>query len=147
MTTDLNTVISQKRELEICADNLREARAKLVSHKEKLDSVWSAAEIKMIDDVIDRINSRLNRLASELNDIGADVLKTYQQIEEQERIAEQKRIAELKRKEEQKRIEEQRRQEEQKRLEEQKRAEEEKRLTEQKNFEKALSTLKRVMKF
>lgn len=86
MTTDLGTVLSQKKELDVCADYLKEAREKLVSHRARLDSVWSAAEIRMIDNAIDRINLRLSRLADELNDIGTDMLKSYQQIQEQERM-------------------------------------------------------------
>lgn len=94
MTTDLNTVLSQKNELDFCADNLREARMKLIRHKSSLDACWAAKEIKMIDDAIDRITRRLNKTADELSDIGIDMIKVYQQLEEEERLAREREEAE-----------------------------------------------------
>lgn len=94
MTTDLNTVLAQKKELDICADNLREARGRLIRHKNTLDGCWAAAEIRMIDDAIDKINRRLNKAADELNDIGSDMVSACQQILEEERIARERAEAE-----------------------------------------------------
>lgn len=104
MTTDLNTVLSQKRELDIFADNLREARTQLIRHKDSLDTYWQAAEIEMIDDMIDKINRKLNQVADELNDIGIDILKTYQELEEEERIEREKEEEEARAAKEQKNL-------------------------------------------
>lgn len=86
MSTDLNTILALKRELDSYADNLRAAKADLIRYKDSLDAAWNATEIGMIDDAIDEVNRKLNRTADEMNDISSDILKAYQQIEE-ERIA------------------------------------------------------------
>lgn len=90
MTTDLNIVLSQKRELDIYADDLRRMRTRLIRHRSCLDDCWVAAEIGMIDDVIDKISRKCNRMADELNDIGVDLLKTHELLAEEERIAGEK---------------------------------------------------------
>lgn len=86
MSTDLNTILALKRELDSYADNLRAAKSDLIRYKDSLDVAWNATEIGMIDDAIDEVNRKLNRTADEMNDISSDILKAYQQIEE-ERIA------------------------------------------------------------
>lgn len=99
MTTDLDTVLSQKRELDRLADDLREARSRLIRHRNSLNRDWAATEIQMINDAIDRINRRLNGTADDLNDIGTDMIKVYRDLEEQERI--EREQAEAKAREEQ----------------------------------------------
>lgn len=94
MNTDLNTVLSQKRELDGYADSLRDARNNLIRHKASLDSAWQAFEISTIDDAIDRINIALYALAEDLNDIGTDMVKAFNDIEEEERIERERREAE-----------------------------------------------------
>lgn len=83
MSTDLNMILALKRELDIFADNLREAKTKLIRHKESLDAVWNANEISMIDATLEEIDFKLGRVADELNDIASDVLKAHLQIEEE----------------------------------------------------------------
>ena len=82
MEFNLDTVLAQKRELDRYADDLREAGRRLIRHKNSLDRYWAAKEIGMIDEVIERIDRRLNRTADELNEIGIDMLKVYRQEEE-----------------------------------------------------------------
>lgn len=86
--------MSWKKELDGCSDNLREVRNRLLRYKNSLDRYWVATETRMVDDVIDKINRRLNKTADELNDIGNDMINTCQQIMEEERIVREKTEAE-----------------------------------------------------
>lgn len=80
MGININELIAQKRELEQYADELRETKSKLLIHKKALEELWLSYEAEDIYDAIDRINYRLEKAADEMNSVGRDMLKAYEDL-------------------------------------------------------------------
>lgn len=80
MDIELEDMIAQKKKLERCADEPLSVRAELICHKNLLDEVWKAREMRELDEMIDRLNRRIRWIADEMNSIGYDILRAYEDL-------------------------------------------------------------------
>lgn len=79
---ELEDIIAQKKELERYTDELLTVRAKLIHHKNLLNEVWKSREMRELDEVIDCLNRRMRRIADEMNSIGYDMLRAYEDLDD-----------------------------------------------------------------
>lgn len=80
----------QKREIDRYADELREVRTKLVIHKQILENAWVSGEEEGVSDAIDRLNRQIRDVTDEMNRLGKDFIRAYEELlEEEKRMQEQ----------------------------------------------------------
>ena len=156
MAIDLDAIRAQQRELNMISDEVASTKRKLILYKDSLDAAWKSNEIKGIDNAVEDVVRRLNRLTKDLEDLGHDVMTAGDEIRQEEEAA--RRAAEEKRQREEaaRRAEEERRQREEatKRMEEEerqeaaRRAEEEEKARQEevkkKEIEEAAAALRKV---
>lgn len=91
MERTLEMVMTQLKALNQYADELLGIRTDMLRHKNQLNEAWVSDEIDEINEMIDRFNRRARYIAEELCGVGQDILKAYEEIEEEEQL-EQKRV-------------------------------------------------------
>ena len=88
MAIDVEAARARQRELNMVSDEVASVKRKTMRHKETLDSAWRSTEIRGIDTALEDVIYRLNRLSTELQELGHDVLVTAEEIREEEEAAE-----------------------------------------------------------
>lgn len=91
MERTLEMVMVQVQDLKQCADELLRIRTGMLRHKMELNEAWVSDEIEEINDMIDSLNRRARYIAEELCGVGQDIIKAYEELEEEERL-EQKKV-------------------------------------------------------
>lgn len=81
MSIDKMTILAQKRELEYYADELQSVRSSLLKYAYSLDDAWEGAEVAMINDAIEQLNSDILRIKEEIDNIGYDLIKGMEETE------------------------------------------------------------------
>lgn len=91
MENTLEMVRLWMRDLHQCADELLQIRAGMLRHRTELNEAWVSDEIEEINDMTDALNRRVRYIAEELCGVGQDIIKAYEELEEEERL-EQKKV-------------------------------------------------------
>lgn len=84
MDAELELLFIQVRKLRQYAEELMEIRSALLHHRDKVDEFWISHETEGIDDILDRLGMEIKRMSNELYDIGHDMIKAYEKLEEEE---------------------------------------------------------------
>lgn len=84
MDIDIKVITTQQKELKQYADNIAELRRKLVNYQNNLNIAWQSREIDALNQSLDSALRRLTRMSMDLEDIGQDLLGSFQQLEESE---------------------------------------------------------------
>lgn len=74
------------------AGNLREARAAFLAYQNNLQRHWNAAEMVQINRAITAVLTRIATTASELDSIGADIVREAEAIRREEELAEARAV-------------------------------------------------------
>lgn len=82
MSMEIKVVLSQQKELKEYADNLLETYRQLTLYQEKLNSAWQGTEMKVLNDTIDSLRQELRVISMEMEDIGHDIIRAYQELGE-----------------------------------------------------------------
>ncbi len=82
MSMEIKVVLSQQKELKEYADNLLETYRQLTQYQEKLNSAWQGTEMKVLNDTIDSLRQELRVISMEMEDIGHDIIRAYQELGE-----------------------------------------------------------------
>lgn len=82
MSMEIKVVLSQQKELKEYADNLLETYRQLTLYQEKLNSAWQGTEMKVLNDTIDSLRQELRVISMEMEDIGHDIIRAYQELRE-----------------------------------------------------------------
>lgn len=80
MDINLEMVMSQMKELQKYADELWEIRSSLVRYKEIINDVWVSTETENINDIIDGLKRKTERLIDEIYIVGYDMLKACNEL-------------------------------------------------------------------
>lgn len=88
MGINMPLAISQAKMISDHASQLRGVLNKLHHYKSDLNTFWKATEMQYINLAIDRINSELSNLVSELNTLSADITSTAHEIRREEEARE-----------------------------------------------------------
>lgn len=91
MEKTLDMVRLWMRDLNQCADELLQIRSDMIRYRTELNEAWVSEEIEEINDMTDILNRRVRYIAEELCGVGWDMIKAYEELEEEERL-EQKKV-------------------------------------------------------
>lgn len=84
MAVDMEAVRLQQRELNMVSDEIHSINHKLKCHQETLMDAWKSQERNGIDQALDGIVYRMNRLSQDLVDLGHDVIAVGEELQQEE---------------------------------------------------------------
>lgn len=84
MDIDIKMVLAQQKELQGYADSLQSVRFQIKQYQENLNRAWHGNEIEALNQSLVSMLHQMQRMSMELEDIGQNLLETYQQLEEAE---------------------------------------------------------------
>lgn len=92
MRIDLNMANDQARQIRMRTDNLRDARALLLSFQQNLNNHWHGQEMIGINNAINSILNRLAASSSELDGIATEINPAAQEVRRQEDLADARAV-------------------------------------------------------
>lgn len=84
MDAKLELLLMQVGKLRQYAEELMEIRLALLHHKDQINEFWISHEAEGIEDILDRMGVEIKQMSNELYDIGHDMIKAYERLEEEE---------------------------------------------------------------
>ena len=78
----MDIIRAEKRKMIMCADELLDIRSELMRYRNELNDEWRAEETEDRNDYVDKINRRIKCVVEELDGIGHDMVKAYEELDE-----------------------------------------------------------------
>lgn len=78
MMKDYEILLYQKKEISGYRDAVLQVKRRLLCHKQNLNRHWCGEEMSSMNEVLDELTRRLQRVSNQLEEIEREMLKVYE---------------------------------------------------------------------